>query len=46
MYEKNTRAHLVQKPQRTVLSGLGMKPPTMTYEIPPYISGKLGFLGG
>ena len=23
-----------------------MKPATMTYEIPPYINGKLGFLAG
>ena len=46
MYDKNSRAHLVQKPQRIVLSGIGMKPPTLSYEIPAYISGRLGFLAG
>jgi len=45
MYQKNSRA-LVQRPQKPTMSGLGTQKQNPKFQIPSYLSGKLGFLGG
>ena len=46
MYQKNSRAALVQRPQKPTMSGLGAQKPNPKFQIPSHLSGKLGFLGG
>jgi hypothetical protein len=46
MYQKNSRAALVQRPQKPTMSGLGTQKQNPKFQIPSHLSGKLGFLGG
>jgi len=46
MYQNNSRAALVQRPQKPTMSGLGSQKQNPKFLIPSHMSGKLGFLGG